>query len=240
MMKPIRYILYILIIFIISGCDNSTEPSNNPPVGTDYDGNTYETVQIGEQLWMAENLRVTHYRNGDGISTDFTNSEWTNLGDTEIGAFAVYPWDTDDTSLLFCEEDCSQIYANLYNWYAVDDSRGICPEGFHIPSDEEWTMLTDFLGDNAGSQLAGNSELWFNSEELENNPTFGSSGFNALPGGYRMASYGSYRDIGRNGYFWSSTYFSYYAWSLVISDGRRDSQYDYFQHGGYSVRCLGD
>ena len=100
---------------------------------TDIDGNVYETVQIGEQLWMAENLKATHYNNGDAIATALSDSEWSSTTD---GAYAVY--DDDPVN--------AEIYGNLYNWYAVDDERGVCPEGYHVPSDSEFTVLADFLG----------------------------------------------------------------------------------------------
>ncbi len=90
----------------------------------DTDGNCYETIQIGDQLWMAENLRVTHYNDGSEIPTGYSNSEW---GWLDMGAYAVYD---DAPSHL-------DTYGNLYNWYAVDDSRGLCMDGWHVPSDEE-------------------------------------------------------------------------------------------------------
>ncbi len=100
---------------------------------TDIDGNIYETVQIGEQVWMAENLKVTHYNDGSEIPTEYSNSEWENLS---TGAYAVY----DDN------ESNADTYGYLYNWYAVDDSRGVCPTHWHVPSDDEWKELEMFLG----------------------------------------------------------------------------------------------
>ena len=103
---------------------------------TDYDGNSYETVIIGNQEWMSENLKVTHYNNGDAIQyVQQESSEpnvWENLS---TGAYAIY---NDDLSH-------QETYGNLYNWYTVDDSRGVCPEGWHVPSDNEFTVLTDYL-----------------------------------------------------------------------------------------------
>ena len=95
---------------------------------TDIDGNVYQTVQIGDQFWMAENLKVTHYQNGDEIPCNVYNDDPSNAA----------------------------IYGRLYNWYAVDDERGICPEGWHVPSDDEadseWQILVDYLG---GGSVAG-------------------------------------------------------------------------------------
>ena len=98
---------------------------------TDIDGNVYEIVPIGDQVWMAENLKVTHYNDGSEIPTGYTDEEW---GELETGAFAVYPIDYDEASQTTCGNDCSDVYGNLYNWFAVDDSRGLCMEGWHVQS----------------------------------------------------------------------------------------------------------
>ena len=174
---------------------------------TDIDGNNYETIVLGDQMWMAENLKVTHYNNGDPISTGFSNSEWSTLGDTETGAYAVY--DDDPVN--------ADVYGNLYNWYAVDDDRGICPEGWHVPTDEEFIELELFLGMNPseihnigfrgtfeGSKIAGRADLW-NDGDLENQGDFDLSGFSALPGGKRILSNGAFINLGSNAYFWISS-----------------------------------
>ena len=180
----------------------------------DIDGNVYETIQIGDQLWMAENLKVTHYNNGSEIPTGYTDSEWAEL---ETDAYAVYPTDDDNASQSTCGDDCADVYGNLYNWFAVDDSRGVCPDGWHVPSDEEFMELemelgmseeeansTGYRGTDEGSKLAGNSDLW-NSGNLENNSEFGTSGFNVLPAGYRHSTSGYYYYMGYSGSFWSSS-----------------------------------
>ncbi len=99
---------------------------NQAAVVIDIDGNVYETVQIGEQVWMAENLKVTNYRNGDEIPT------------------GAYVYENDPSN--------AETYGNLYNWYAVDDGRGVCPEDWHVPTDDEYTALSDYLG---GTSVAG-------------------------------------------------------------------------------------
>jgi len=210
---------------------------------TDIDGNVYQTVEIGDQVWMAENLKVTHYRNGDAIPTGHSNSEWSNLYDTETGAYCVY----DDN------EANADTYGYLYNWYAVDDSRNIAPEGWHVPTDDEIKALemylgmsqseaddTGYRGTNEGSKLAGNADLW-NSGALENNSEFGSSGFTALPGGYRFSS-GNYYYMGFFGYFWSSAeYDSYDAWTRgLIYDISDVYRYNGSKQYGFSVRCIRD
>ena len=126
----------------------------------DIDGNSYKTVKIGEQIWMAENLKVNRYRNGDKIPTGYTRKDWYEL---KTGAYTF----NDDNPANF------GIYGNLYNWYAVDDHRGLSPEGWHIPTDDEWRKLEQYLGmkieimpwfrgSDEGSKLAGNQDLWEN------------------------------------------------------------------------------
>ena len=105
----------------------------------DIEGNIYPTITIGSQVWMRKNLRVTKYRNGETIPTNFSNDQWKNL---TSGAYAIYLDNIYNDS----------IFGKLYNWYTVADQRGLCPQGWHIPSDGEWTVLSDFLG---GESIAG-------------------------------------------------------------------------------------
>ncbi len=201
----------------------------------DIDDNVYQTVQIGDQCWMAENLKVTHYRDGTPIPLITESNDWNN---TSAGAYCVYG-DADT-------------YGNLYNWYAVNNGRNIAPEGWHIPTDEEIIELEMALGmseieanDNQwrgideGSQLAGEADLWTNGD-LENNSVFDTSGFNFLPSGYRTDN-GYYGNLGTRGYFWSSSYESYSAWMRYISYA---NSMIYRGHAhrriGYSVRCVRD
>ena len=207
----------------------------------DIDGNSYKTVRIGNQVWMAENLKVTHYRDGTEIPTGHNNFEWRNLS---TGAYAVY---NDD-------ESNADTYGYLYNEYAVDDSRNIAPEGWHVPTDDEIKQLemhlgvsqseaddTDYRGTNEGSKLAGNADLW-NDGDLENNAEFGTSGFTAIPGGYRNGFYGDCDGMGNAGYFWSSTESSSsYAWSrLLYYNYSEVSRTSFNKQDGFSVRCLRD
>jgi uncharacterized protein (TIGR02145 family) len=197
---------------------------------TDIDGNVYNTVIIGDQVWMAENLKVTHYRNGDEIPTGYSNNDWTSLS---IGAYAVYS-----------DNSANEVtYGNLYNWYAVDDSRNIALEGWHVPTDNDFQDLTLYLDkDTAGSKLAGRADLWHDGD-LENNSEFGTSGFTALPGGYRSSSSGTYNGMGDRGYFWSSTeYGSNIAWYrlLYYYDSEVDRNREGSKNGGFSVRCVRD
>jgi len=208
----------------------------------DIDGNTYQTVMIGDQCWMAENLKATHYRNGDPIRNVADDTEWINL---TTGGYCDYDNDSGN----------SDTYGRLYNWYAVNDSRYIAPEGWHVPSDAEWKQLEMYLGmnqsdadttgfrgtDEGGKMkttgtIEGEDGFWFS-------PNIGAtneSGFSALPGGYRYGR--NFEFLGCQARFWSSTeYDSIYAWYRFLSC-YGDQVYRSFSYGtiGYSVRCLRD
>ena len=208
----------------------------------DIDGNRYGTIKIGDQTWMTENLKVTHYRDGSAITLETDNAEWVALT-TE--AYCIYY-----NYISFEGDD----YGALYNWYALTDSRNIAPEGWHVPTDTDWKELEMALGmsqssadadgsrgTNEGSKLAGNSVLW-NSGALENDTEFDSSGFTALPGGYRHYFNGNFYNRGYFGYFWSSSESaSFYAWYRRLnydnSDVTRSTNY---KQAGYAVRLLKD
>ena len=228
----------VKIVDIIIGLDAC------PELLKDIDGNVYEIVKIGNQVWMAENLKVTHYRNGDPIPNITTNSEWTNL---ITGAYCDYANDADNVP----------VYGRLYNWYAVSDSRGLAPEGCHVPTDEEWKQLEMHLGmsrseaddkflrgrDEGGKLKAtgtieGGDGLWFS----PNTGATNESGFSALPGGDRYGDYGPFFSMGYLARFWSSTELnSYAAWYRRLSN--QNSQIyrgNYLKKDGFSVRCVRD
>jgi len=202
---------------------------------TDIDGNVYKTVKIGDQWWMAKNLRVSRYRNGDKIPTDLSNSEWE---DADYGASAIYLHSQIEG--LNSAEEVEAAYGKLYNWYAVDDDRGLCPEGWHVPSREEWTELTEYLG---GWDVARGKMKCTRTEPDPHprwkNPNTGAtneSGFSGLPGGIRNA-FGYYGGIGEIGYWWRSTKVSeiYLFYEDAIVD-----RFDISKRDGFSVRCLRD
>jgi uncharacterized protein (TIGR02145 family) len=176
-------------------CEDDAEdliPTNIENV-TDIDGNVYKTVKIGNQLWMVENLKVTHYRNGDPINHVTDMSEWPSGA-----SYSNYDNDTTNGST----------YGRLYNWYAVDDSRNIAPEGWHVATDEDWNELEMFLGSDAGGKLKatgtieGGDGLWYEPNEGATNE----SGFSALPGGLIRIAYGAIFDgLGEAAVFWTST-----------------------------------
>ncbi len=207
----------------------------------DIDGNVYQTVQIGEQMWMAENLKVTHYQNGNAIPNVTDENQWINLS---TGAYCVY----NNTPAN------AETYGNLYNWYAVDDSRNIAPAGWHVPTDEEIMELEMYLGmsyseaqnggprgTNEGSKLAGRADLWIDGE-LDYDPEFGSSGFDLLPGGYRIPYNGFYTTWLYNTYLWSSTESNNdNAWLRGLKyDGTGVYRGNTLKGMGISIRCVRD
>ena len=214
----------------------------------DIDGNGYKTIQIGDQIWMTENLRSNRFNNGDSIIfVESVNFDW-DLSEWENSTIPSYGYYDDD-------EGYQNIYGNFYNWYAVDDERGICPEGWYVPSDYEFRVLEitlgmseseassqDWRGTNEGSKLAGNSNLW-SGGVLISDPDFGISGFNALPNGYRSGGSGIDKHMGGSCYLW-------------LSDGVNENQ-AWFRRldgtvtniarwdggnlsGGFCVRCIRD
>ncbi len=196
---------------------------------TDIDGNVYNTVTIGTQVWMRENLKVTKYRNSESIGT-------TTPATLDISGEASpkYQWAYDGN------ESNVATYGRLYTWYAATDSRGLCPTGWHLPTDAEWTTLTDYLG---GASVAG-GKMKEAGTAYWNSPNAGadnSSGFTALPGGLRGDN-GAFGNILRVGVWWSSTeLFAPYAWDRDMSYGDgMVSRNANPEAAGFSVRCVKD
>ena len=190
-------------------------------------------ITIGTQTWTRENLNVTKYRNGDVIPEVQDKTEWANL---TTGAWCYYNNITSN----------GIIYGKLYNWYAVNDPRGLAPKGYHIPTDAEWTTLTTYLGglSVAGTKMKSTTswdDFIFNGWPNNGNGT-NTSGFTGLPGGYRYFINGDFLGIGAQGGWWSSSeYLTFYALtrnlsssSAIVNNYYIDKQY------GYSVRCLKD
>jgi len=184
-------------------------------------------VTIGTQVWMTKNLDVSTFRNGDPIPQAKTDEEWKKAGENKQPAWCYYNNDPANGAK----------YGKLYNWYAVNDSRGLAPVGYHIPSDAEWTKLTDFLG---GNEVAGTKMKSTDGWKGNGNGT-NESGFSGLPGGYRY-NYGTFDYIGDGGNWWSSSEDGTYdAWLryLYYSNGFV-SRYYGIKERGFSVRCLRD
>jgi uncharacterized protein (TIGR02145 family) len=196
---------------------------------TDYDGNVYRVVEIGSQTWMAENLKSTHYADGDPIPLITDVLDWTA---TEEGAYCFYNNN---------EMEYGKTYGALYNWIAVDDSRNVCPGGWHVPSNMDWVILIDFAGGNdvAGAKLkeVGDSH-WFN-----NSYSTDEFGFTALPGGDRNQT-GGFGNITHNGKWWTADVaevFPTQRWYYQIDgSGFNIAKLRWFPNAGYSVRCVKD
>ena len=184
-------------------------------------------VKIGDQTWATKNLDVTEFRNGDPIPEVRTDADWQKAGKHGKPACCYYENDPANGTK----------YGKLYNWYAVNDPRGLAPKGWHVPSDAEWTILADYLGGvkEAGTKLKSASD-WKNNSNGSN-----SSGFAGLPGGGRGDG-GKFSGIGAFGYWWRSLEGSAGgAWFLFLDYGSGNINRDgNDKRYGFSVRCLGD
>lgn len=193
----------------------------------DYDGNIYKAVKIGSQVWMAENLNTTKYRNGDEIPNITDNTSWSGL---TSGAYCDY----NNTPAN------SNVYGRLYNYYSIVDSRGLCPSGWHVPSDSEWEVLFNTLGGNAvaGGKLKEVGTLHWSSP---NSFATNESGFNAIPTGQRN-SLGVFESMGIYANFWTSTSAtSTNAYMRGLGYNYGNIYYNnYIKQHGLSVRCVKD
>ena len=241
MKLTIRILIYPLIVLmfvILTSSSSENDPSkdekaSNDPASTngtvkDSDGNVYKTVTIGMQVWMAENLKTTKFRNGKPIPCVQKNSTWADI------TMGAYSWYNNDASANKGD------YGVLYNWYAVNDSRNIAPAGWHIPSEAEWTILTTYL---KGKGLAGGKlkETLTSHWASPNSDATNSSGFTALPGGYRNKD-GDFRNVNIMGGWWTITeYTKSVAWYRYV-DCNSSNIYicSTFKNSGFSVRCIKD
>lgn len=236
----------VLLFAFASACDKSDDPGGDGQSAitvTDVDGNVYNTVKIGTQVWMVENLKTTKYNDGTEILNVTSETQWENL---TTGAYCNY----DNL------ESNAAIYGRLYNWYAVYTGK-LAPAGWHVPTDDDWTILENYLIAN-GYNFDGTKDVdkvakslcaktnWALSSEAgtpgaapENN---NSTGFTALPGGYRFGNDGYFTSVGKFGYWWSSTEYSgYYAYTRRLSYSNRDLYRDYYvKDYGFSVRLVRD
>jgi len=206
----------------------SSQVSETPLTVGDVDNNVYNTVTIGTQIWFKENLKVTRYRNGDTIGTTAATKDIS--GETS----PKYQWAYNG------DEGNVATYGRLYTWYAATDSRAVCPTGWHVPTNAEWTTLEDYLG---GSSVAGGKmkEAGTTHWDSPNTSADNSSGFTALPGGSRFSD-GSFSYMGYYGYWWSATegsasgawtYGLYYSIGYVNHDSID-------KYRGFSIRCVRD
>lgn len=193
---------------------------------TDVDGNTYNIVKIGTQIWMAENLKTTKYN--DGTSINFTSSGYEWLSQTS----GAYCWMQDDSYY-------KNIYGAYYNWYAVNTGK-LAPKGWHVPTETEWLTLINYLG---GTSVAGGkmkqtgTSLWY----YPNTGATNEIGFTALPAGYRSSKNGSNPSVGEYALFWCSTKTSSGAGRVMIGYNGASVDYDYeVDIIGFCVRCIKD
>jgi uncharacterized protein (TIGR02145 family) len=254
-MKSFTFNRFVFIAFIIVfyGCErNEKNIINQCPelidgILIDIDGNSYKTIKIGSQLWMAENLKVTKYSNGDTLQNIIEANIWDRIN---FGAYCVY--DNDISNVV--------TYGLLYNWYAINNYRNICPCGWHIPNNSDWDILFEILG---GEEIAGNKMKesgnihWLYCDTSISITEFqcgnNSSGFTALPAGIRKGEW--YHPPGEPlvydvlfelkyhyCFFWIGSdrdeqvsYNLFLGYYSDITRGTNNSKTD-----GYSVRCIKD
>jgi uncharacterized protein (TIGR02145 family) len=211
-------------------CLEAGDPAGDPETAeftcgdlVSYQGYDYATVLIGEQCWFAENLRNEHYANGDEIPGELSNAEWAN---STSGAQAVYENDANNL----------ESYGRLYNGYAANDARGLCPSGWHVPINEEHTALVNYLGGDSISGL----KLKSSPEDIPSWDGSNVSGFAALAGGFRHHT-GVMDHLGWHGGYWSSSSQGSSALCIVFNDGYSGSGQIFYPYVyGQSVRCLMD
>lgn len=223
-LSPLIFVLTLLILS--NSCKK--EDNNTALTVTDVDGNLYHTVTIGTQIWMVENLKTTRYNDSTEIPLATGIYEWPVILSPR------YCWYDNDISK-------KNIYGALYNWNAVNSIK-LCPTGWHVPTDEEWKILTDFLG---GESIAGGklketgTTHWLDPNKGATNET----GFSALPGGAR-SNFGTFYNIGKEGYWWSSTESSNSFFVVLNRSLDYDTSYvdraTSFKEFGFSVRCIKD
>jgi uncharacterized protein (TIGR02145 family) len=229
------FITTVLLLIINNSCKkdnfllvnespvNEVTDTNGNIIVTDKDGNKYNTVVIGTQIWMAENLKTTKYSNGDSIPTTTLDIS----GESE----PKYQWAYNDYSSNV------DTYGRLYTWYAVIDSRNICPTGWHVPSDTEWETLRSNLGSDSivgGKLKESGTHHWLAPNVGATNET----GFTALPGGYRTFD-GDYVVINESGWFWSTSDNSPLAWGRAMHNNDNILfRWGFIKSAGVSVRCI--
>jgi uncharacterized protein (TIGR02145 family) len=246
-MNRIKYLLVLIVSgALIALTDSCSKPASDPierGTVTDFEGNVYPTVKIGTQWWMAENLRATKYNNGDQIGTT-TPFSLSITGSTS----PKYHWS------YLGNESFAALYGRLYTWYAVTDSKNVCPAGWHIPSNAEWTILSDYLSTNGYGFQGSNTNIskslsatsgWLlygivgnpgTDQSLNNN-----SGFAAMPGGMRLPT-GTFQNAGGGAYYWSSTADipSLASYRMIYFDIMTLQEGNYTKDTGLSVRCVKD
>lgn len=192
----------------------------------DYDGNYYGTAVIGTQTWFTENLRTTRYNNGASIPYITNNTTWSNL---KIGAYSSY------------NNGIDSCFGYLYNWYAISNAGGLCPTGWHIPTNAEFITLSTYLGGNSvsGGKMKTKGLVWW---RTPNNGATNISGFNAYPAGRRVFN-GNFNYFGETATFWSQTNGSGLNFKKLVQLEYDNNNLDFQEddpNNGYSIRCIKD
>jgi uncharacterized protein (TIGR02145 family) len=218
----------LLLIPLWVGCSGGAEKSEKKEEVTDIEGNVYPVVRIGKQVWMAADLKTTQYSDGSSIPQVEDYEEWASL------ETAAYCWYNNDSA-------SSNKHGALYNLYVVESEK-LCPEGWHVPSDEEWIEIESVYG---GAGIAGDAlkEAGTTSWKPPNGGATNESGFAARPGGYRSYN-GTYNLMRIEGYWWSVSEASWYGSESTVV--YRNLSYDRKDFGrnvaaktnGFSVRCV--
>jgi uncharacterized protein (TIGR02145 family) len=200
--------------------------TNQPQKSIDIDGNSYSSVKIGTMQWAGENLNVSHYRNGDSIPEIQDPDVWSTL---TTGAWCYNENKTEN----------GKTYGKLYNWYAVNDPRGLSPKGWHVATDAEWSELSSLLGGSAEAGGAMKAKVHW---KEPNDGATNKSGFAALPAGARRDIDGKFMAPGEYSRFWSSTESTIKS-AMVSALGYFDGalrQGKAGKNNGFSVRCVTD
>lgn len=217
----------ILMAFLVYSCNGSGQNNKiQQEVLKDSDGNEYATVTIGQQTWMAENLRTAYFGNGDRIPQVTNREAWYEAGYNEQAAWAYYDFNPENGIR----------YGKLYNWYAVVDPRGLAPEGWEVPDIDQWRTLIDELGGEPWSYVRLKSEEgWINDRNGTN-----SSGFGALPSG-TINPFGASTELGESTYWWSASEFNQlngYRFRLLSQDSRSTGLRGSGKGHGLSLRLI--
>ncbi|MGM0496873.1 MAG: fibrobacter succinogenes major paralogous domain-containing protein [Bacteroidota bacterium] len=253
-------IIFITALSCEEDEDDSDETIEDGTTGTvtDIDGNEYKTVYINGKEWMAEDLRTTKYNDGTEIPTGLSDDDWSS---SEQGAYTIYPSDLEEADGIDSDSAMIDAYGLLYNWHAVDSEKGLAPEGWRIPTEEDWAELEEYLennyedinNDNVGAALRScrqvNSPLggdcattehprWNEDEDNHGTDEFG---FSALPAGNR-ADHGKFVNLGHMWTAWAATHNDEDAKIIRLRenyDGCLNGDTE-DKNNGYSVRCVKD
>lgn len=218
------FFLLLLISSLSIRCSNDDNVTVEGPV-KDADGNEYETVAIGDQVWMAENLKTTSLNDGTPIPNVSENTPWSSVDTPALC------WYSNN------EIQNKEAFGALYNWYTVSTGK-LCPSGWHVPTAGEWDILFNYLGDSAASKLKETGNTYW---ATENKDATNSTGFTARPGGYRVPGTG-FQQKGYYGYWWSSSSDPSNAERVfgreMNAQSKDGSEVVYNPNHGMSVRCL--